>query len=262
MSEKATTEETNSDAAKGEVVETNVGETNAETAVEKKPRESPRKKPLHSRPVPVGNAPIYRFTRFWVLVHFRLGGGRVFGQENIPRKGRFIFAANHVSHLDPPLVSSLSPRRPHTIAKKELFEHPFLNKYFRALGAFPIDRGKADRKAIRHAIDMLESDAPLLIFPEGSQSRNGELGEAAIGLGMIAHATKAPIIPVYLRGTEQAFSPANPRFGFARVEVHYGAPLDLSGEYSRRGDRATLDAIGAKTMAAIAALRDGNRAAS
>jgi 1-acyl-sn-glycerol-3-phosphate acyltransferase len=208
------------------------------------------------RPVPVGNAPIYRLTRFFVLAHFRLGGGRVFGQENIPRKGRFIFAPNHVSHLDPPLVSSLSPRRPHTIAKKELFEKPFFDKYFRALGAFPIDRGKADRKAIRHAIELLESEAPLLIFPEGTRSKTGELGQAAIGLGMIAHATKAPIIPVYLHGTEQAFSPMNPKFGFVKIEVHYGAPLDLSQEYSRRGDRATVDAIGEKTMAAIAALRE------
>jgi 1-acyl-sn-glycerol-3-phosphate acyltransferase len=213
-------------------------------------------KPAPSRPIPVGNAPVYGVTRLFVLAYFRLGGGRVFGQENMPGKGRFILAPNHVSHLDPPLVSSLSPRRPHTLAKKELFEKSFFDKYFRALGAFPIDRGKADRKAIRHAIELLESEAPLLIFPEGTRSKTGELGQAAIGLGMIAHATKSPIIPVYLRGTDQALSPMNPKFAVVKIEVHYGAPLDLSEEYSRRGDRATIDAIGEKTMTAIAALRD------
>lgn len=216
------------------------------------------KKPAPSRPIPVGIAPIYGLTRFIVLVHFRLGRGRVFGQENIPRQGRFIFAANHISYLDPPLVSSLSTRRPHTIAKKELFEKPIFDKFFRSLGAFPIDRGKADRKAIRYAIDMLESEAPLLIFPEGARSKTGEMGQAAIGLGMIAHATKAPIIPVYLHGTDQAVSPMNPKFGIVKVDVHFGAPLDLSEEYSRRGDRSTIDAIGEKAMAAIAALRDGS----
>lgn len=250
MSEEVENEEVKSEEA--EVA----NEAATKVTGEKKPRERTRKKPAYSRPVPVGNAPVYRFTRFFVLAHFRLGKGRVYGVENIPRKGRFIFAANHVSYLDPPLVSSLSPRRPHTIAKKELFEHPFLDKYFRALGAFPIDRGKADRKAIRHAIELLESEAPLLIFPEGGRSQTGELEAAGIGLGMIAHATKAPIIPVYLRGADQAVSPMNPKLSVVKVEVHYGKPLDLSAEYSRRGDRATLDAIGEKTMAAIAALRD------
>lgn len=247
-----------SEEVENEEVKSEAGEAPLKVTGEKKPRQRTRKKSAHSRPVPVGNAPVYRFTRFFVLAHFRLGKGRVFGVENIPRQGRFIFAANHVSYLDPPLVSSLSPRRPHTIAKKELFEHPFLDKYFRALGAFPIDRGKADRKAIRHAIELLESEAPLLIFPEGGRSQTGELEAAGIGLGMIAHATKAPIIPVYLRGADKAVSPMNPKLGIVKIEVHYGAPLDLSAEYSRRGDRATLDTIGEKTMAAIAALRDGN----
>lgn len=208
------------------------------------------------RPIPVGNAFIYRLTRVFVLAHFRAGGGRVFGQENIPLKGRFIFAPNHVSHLDPPLVSSFSPRRPHVMAKQELFKNALCAKYIRGLGAFPVDRGKADRKAIRHAIKILESDAPLLIFPEGTRSKTGELGPAEIGLGMIAHATKAPIIPVYLKGTDQAFSPMNPKFGIVKVEIHYGTPLQLDEEYAGRGDRATIEAIGQKTMQAIAALRD------
>ncbi len=208
-------------------------------------------------PVPVGNALVYGITRQFVLLHFRAGGGRVFGRENIPLKGRFIFAPNHVSHLDPPLVSSFSPRRPHVMAKKELFKKAFFAKYFQGLGAFPVDRGKADRKAIRHAIKMLESEAPLLIFPEGTRSKTGELGEAEIGLGMIAHATKAPIIPVYLKGTDQAFSAMNPKFGIVKIELHYGAPLNLEEEYAGRGDRTTIEAIGRKTMQAIAALRDG-----
>lgn len=207
-------------------------------------------------PVPVGNGLIYGPTRIVVLTYFKLGGGRVYGLENIPRQGRFIFAPNHISHLDPPLVSACSPRRPHVMAKQELFKNGLFSKYIRGLGAFPVDRGKADRKAIRHAIKMLESDAPLLIFPEGTRSKTGELGAAEIGLGMIAHATKAPIIPVYLKGTDQAFSAMNPKFAVVQIEIHYGAPLQLDEEYAGRGDRATIEAIGSKTMQAIAALRD------
>lgn len=208
------------------------------------------------KPIPSGNALVYGISRFFVKTYLRLGGGQAFGQDNIPLKGRFILAANHVSHLDPPLLSSYSPRCPHVIAKKELFENPVLAWYFRGLGAFPVDRGKADRKAIRHSIKLLESGAPLMIFPEGTRSLDGTLGKAEIGLGMIAHATQSPIIPVYLQGTEQAASAMNPKFRIVKIHLHYGKPIDLREEYSTRGGREVIEAIGEKTMQAIADLRD------
>lgn len=209
-----------------------------------------------------GNNLIYNLTRQGVLAYHRLGKIRAFGIENIPREGRFILAPNHVSHLDPPIISIYSPRRPHVIAKSELFVNPILNKWFRGLGAFPIVRGKADRKAIRHAIQILETDQGMLIFPEGTRSRDGALSEAEIGLGMIAHSTKSPIVPVFVKGTEQAFSPQRPGFRLVNVEIHYGAPLLFEAEYSRRGDRATLEAIGTQTMQAIADLRDQSKSKS
>lgn len=206
-----------------------------------------------------GNNLIFNVTKQFVLAYHRLGTTRVFGLENFPQTGRVILAPNHVSHLDPPILSIYSPRRPHVIAKSELFVNPFLNKWFRGLGAFPIVRGKADRKAIRHAVSLLEAEEAVLIFPEGTRSTTGVLGDAEIGLGMIAHSTKSPILPMFVRGTEQAFSPVRPGFRRVHVEIHFGKPLLFVAEYSRRGDRATLESIGAQTMAAIAALRDGSQ---
>lgn len=207
-------------------------------------------------PIPVGNPLIYGLSRILVKAYLKLGKGEVSGQENIPDKGSFILAANHISHLDPPLLSAYSPRRPHVIAKKELFENRLLAWYFRCLGAFPVDRGKADRKAIRHAIKLLKSGAPLMIFPEGTRSLDGTLGQAEIGLGMMAHATRSPIVPVYLQGTEQAASPLNPKFRVVKVRMKYGKPVDLQEEYSSSGGREIIESIGEKTMRAIADLRD------
>jgi len=206
-----------------------------------------------------GNNLTYGITKQFVLAYHRLGKTRVFGLENFPKTGRVILAPNHVSHLDPPILSIYSPRRPHVIAKSELFSNPLVGKWFRGLGAFPIIRGKADRKAIRHAVSLLEAEEAVLIFPEGTRSKTGVLGEAEIGLGMIAHATKSPIVPMFVRGTEQAFSPQRPGFRRVHVEIHFGQPLLFEAEYSRRGDRATLESIGAQTMAAIAALRDQSK---
>ena len=203
-----------------------------------------------------GNNLIYGITKQFVLAYHRLGKVRAFGLENFPKTGRVILAPNHVSHLDPPILSIYSPRRPHVIAKNELFANALTDKWFRGLGAFPIVRGKADRKAIRHAVSLLEAEEVVLIFPEGTRSKTGALGAAEIGLGMIAHATKSPILPMFVKGTERAFSPQHPGFHRVNVEIHIGKPLLFEAEYSRRGDRATLESIGAQTMAAIAALRD------
>jgi 1-acyl-sn-glycerol-3-phosphate acyltransferase len=212
--------------------------------------------PLEKRRKKPGHPLVYNLTRWFFLAYFRIGGVKVFGQENIPLKGRFVFAPNHVSHLDPPMVSIYSPRRPHALAKSELVTNKLVGLYYRGLGAFPIARGKADRRVIRYAIELLKNEEPLLIFPEGTRSKTGEFGEAEIGLGMIAHAAKAPIIPVYIRGTQNALSSVRPGVRFVKSEIHYGKPLLFEEEYSRRGDRETLEAIGNRTMQEIIAMRE------
>lgn len=207
-----------------------------------------------------GNPVIYHITRAVCKFYFWLGGIKVIGQENIPRSGRFILAPNHASHLDPPMVSIYAPRRPHALAKSELFENRLIGIYYAGLGAFPIQRGRADRKAIRRAIEVLEHEEPLLIFPEGTRTKTGEIGPAEIGLGMIAHAAKAPIVPVYIKGTQNCLSPVRPGIRLVKSELHYGKPLLFEEEYSRRGDRATLEAINARVMQEIHAMCDAAHA--
>ena len=101
-----------------------------------------------------------------------------------------------------------------------------------------------------------------MIFPEGTRSTDGALGTAEIGLGMIAHATHSPVVPIYMKGTHKAFSSMHPGFRLTATEIHYGKPLCFEEEYSRRGDRATLEAINARVMQEIAALRDKANAAT
>ena len=231
----------NSEQAKGEPKKTS-------------PAKAP-KKPYVAGSDHAGRPVIYNLTRAFFLAYFKLGGVKVYGRENIPRSGRFIFAPNHVSHLDPPLVSIYAPRRPHAVSKSELFENPVVAFLYSGLGAFPIQRGRADRKAIRRAIEILEHDEPLLIFPEGTRSKTGEFGPPEIGLGMIAHAAKAPILPVYVKGTQNCLSPVRPGVRFTKTELHFGRPLLFEEEYARRGDRATLEAINARVMEEMRALR-------
>ena len=103
---------------------------------------------------------------------------KVEGTENIPKDGPLVIASNHLSLLDPPVLGTAATRKVHFMAKEELFV-PVLGTIYKILGAFPVRRGGADRAAIKHGIDILESGQVLAIFPEGTRSKTGELGEGS-----------------------------------------------------------------------------------
>lgn len=196
---------------------------------------------------------------FWFMsqvyvAYLRVGGWKVHGLKHIPQSGPVIFAPNHASLLDPPLVGVSSPRKPFIMAKAELF-HGLVGWAIRQMGSFPVKRGGADRAAFKVARQVLAQGYPLLIFPEGTRTRTGDLGPAEVGVAMLAHAEKVPVVPIYIAGTQRALSPMSKGFRFVRVEIFFGKPLLFEEEYARKGDRATLTAIGDKIMAEIAALK-------
>ena len=97
----------------------------------------------------------------WVL--FKLGLRlNVEGTENIPQAGPLVIASNHLSLLDPPVIGVAATRKVHFMAKQELFV-PILGDIYKALGAFPVRRGGADRAAIKHGIDILKDNKVLAI---------------------------------------------------------------------------------------------------
>lgn len=168
------------------------------------------------------------------------------GVENIPAAGGVLFVSNHVSNLDPPLVATgARPRRMHYMAKKELFRNRVVARVIRGLGAFPVDRGGADRAAMRTARDLLQAGEALLMFPEGTRSRDGELGPAWPGAGSLALVEDVTVVPVAIWGSQRRLGP---------VRVVFGPPVDLSdldtGPRSGRAQQA-VDRI----MAEISRLR-------
>lgn len=145
---------------------------------------------------------------------------RIEGAENIPKDGPLVIACNHLSLLDPPVLGTAATRKVHFMAKEELFV-PVLGDIYRLLGAFPVRRGGADRAAIKHGIDILESNQVLAIFPEGTRSKTGELGKAQPGALMMASKVKATIVPACIIGTDYK------RHGriWPKVMVRFGKPM-------------------------------------
>ena len=199
----------------------------------------------------------YAVTRVFVrLLMPLLGGITVRGGENIPDRGPVLLAINHRSYMDPPYLSMATGRQLHLMAKEQLFHIPVFGPYIRALGAFPVKRGAADRGAIRQAIDELKAGHVLGIFPEGTRADPGTLLPAERGFALIAKQTGIPIVPVALEGTDRVHPKHAKRLHRARVTATIGKPITAGEMLAANADpdKDGLTIIGEATTRMIAAL--------
>lgn len=149
------------------------------------------------------------------------------GQENIPQDGPFIIAANHFNYFDPLMVAlGIRNRQIHYMAKQEIFENPVGAAIFKGLNAFPVNRGKADIKAIKYACDILNGGNILGIFPEGTRSKTGDIGEAKFGVINIASKTKCDILPVSLYNEDHLKKHSRVTVRFGEVIKYESLGLD------------------------------------
>jgi 1-acyl-sn-glycerol-3-phosphate acyltransferase len=146
------------------------------------------------------------------------------GVERIPRSGPVILAANHLSNADPIILASVLPRPSAFMAKQELLRFPGMSTIVRMYGSFTVRRGAADREAIRQALSVLEGGRVLGLFPEGTRSRSGSLGEPRAGVGMLALRTGAAVVPIGIVGTDHV-APYKLLWRRPRVSVRVGEPI-------------------------------------
>jgi 1-acyl-sn-glycerol-3-phosphate acyltransferase len=169
-------------------------------------------------------------TRLWVLPLLRLTiGMRIYGLKHVPKRGGAVVIANHLDWFDPILLVAAGPRPILWMAKAEVFNFPVLRWFARQAGAFPVDRGKPDRTALRHAQQLLADGLLVGVFPEGTRSRTGGLIQPFPGASMVATRSGAPIIPCAIVGSERLpLSGKKPQErGRTRVSVIYGEPFRL-----------------------------------
>jgi 1-acyl-sn-glycerol-3-phosphate acyltransferase len=199
--------------------------------------------------------------RFFRVVFAGYFGWRYFNRERVPLSGPVILAANHISFIDPPLVGAPLPRAVCYLARDTAFRFPVFGWLLRRWNAVPVDRDGGGASGLRRMLEALESGNGIVIFPEGTRSSNGRLQPARAGVGLLVLKTEAPVVPVRVFGTFEAFGRhmrlprPNP------VAVKYGKPLwfeSLRAE-SRACEKARLkeiyQQIGDEIMAAISALQ-------
>lgn len=176
------------------------------------------------------------FCLLWLRLYHRLSVEAV---HHVPRQGAFIVAANHCSNLDPVIVGVACPRRLRFMAKEELFRVPLLGALIGALGAVPVPR--ADRQGaaavLRLTLSRLEGKENVLVFPEGTRSRNGRLGALEGGVALLAVKTGLPVVPAYVDGSYRAL-PSGASFPHpVKIRLFFGQPIrasEFAGEMPER----------------------------
>lgn len=177
----------------------------------------------------------YKFIRFIVAVYLHVRYKiTVIGEDNIPIYGPVVIASNHISDLDPPLIGVTIKRELSFFAKQELFKIPVLGMIISNLNAFPVNRGKGDRAALKKSVEVLKDNNVLVIFPEGTRSKDKQLGTLQEGASFIASKANAMIVPAAIKGE------LNRKEG---IQVIYGKPLNvekLMAEGKKRKDITQL----------------------
>jgi 1-acyl-sn-glycerol-3-phosphate acyltransferase len=166
---------------------------------------------------------LWRLIRFIVRVIVAIiADVHIIGRQNEPETGPLIIASNHLSWTDIPLIPAFLKRRVVYMAKEEAFQGKvgWLVRFF---GAFPVKRGEADRQSLRASEEQLKAGRILGIFPEGTRSKIHKLGRAHAGMGMIALRSGAPILPIAIYGSENAFKKFRPR-----ITIIFGEPMILT----------------------------------
>lgn len=193
---------------------------------------------------------VINLTRFIFKVFYRM---RVYGLEHYC-KGGAILAPNHVSYFDPPIVAAASPENIHFLARETLFRSWF-GKMITALNAHPVQGHANNLKAIKTICGLLQKGYKVILFPEGTRSKDNMLGEIKPGIGMLVSRSETAIIPVYVHGTYKIW-PRTRKFPrlFGKTAVVFGSPICWE-DYADMDKKEAQEHIAQRLTTALEELR-------
>jgi len=183
-------------------------------------------------------------------IFFRL---RIVGSVNCPKTGPLIIAPNHTSFLDPLIAGFAVPRPVNFMARRSLFRNRIFGNIIKSVNAFPLRREGADVGAMRTAIDKLCHGKAVLIFPEGTRSKDENLGVARAGIGFLAASSGANILPCYIKGSREVLPKGSIFPRFKKITVYVGRPLKI---YKNKSEKEYYMQVAEDTMAAIRDLKN------
>jgi 1-acyl-sn-glycerol-3-phosphate acyltransferase len=184
--------------------------------------------------------------RSWSSVMLRVVGARVRYHDpaGALRRSRCIFIANHQSNVDIWVLGKVLPQGARFVAKHELFRIPVLGRAMRASGFIPINRSNRAEavRSLTRAAETIRTGRPVILFPEGTRSRDGKLQPFKKGAFHLALLAGVPVVPVVIRGTFEIMPPKSIRVRPGPVEVQFEEPIDPVG-FGSAGPHELLQAV-------------------
>ncbi|TDQ41546.1 lysophospholipid acyltransferase family protein [Aureibacillus halotolerans] len=171
---------------------------------------------------------------------FRL---EVHGKEHVPKTGGVLLCCNHKSNLDPVILGVGCPREVRYMAKEELFKAPAGKWLMESLKVIPVKRGQSDKLALRKGLAVLQEGEVYGMFPEGTRSKTGELGEGLGGAGFFALRSNAAIVPSAVIGDYRMFG---------KLKLAFGPPISFeSAREEKLSSKEATELIMSKISALI-----------
>lgn len=153
------------------------------------------------------------------------------GQENIPAEGAVVYAANHNSYFDAPIMMTQVRGMPGFLMKKELGKIPGARLWLESIGCIFVDRSdmRAAATALKEAEENVRNGISMAVFPEGTRSKDGKVGEFKGGAFKIAQRTGVPIVPVAIRGSADIFENHGNRITPGVIRMRILPPVEVKG---------------------------------
>ncbi|MFZ0394485.1 MAG: lysophospholipid acyltransferase family protein [Terracidiphilus sp.] len=195
----------------------------------------------------------HRIARVWAraCLAASLGSLTVRGLENLPHPRTAVYGANHTSYMDIPVIFSALPFQFRILAKKELWQWPFIGWYLNRSGQIPIDATSAHAalSSLGAGVKALRAGMPLFVFPEGSRTPDGELKDFVAGAAFLAIRAQVPVVPIALAGVYHLLPIHTRHFYPCPMTITIGKPIPTTGLTMRQADELT-----AQVRSAIASM--------
>jgi 1-acyl-sn-glycerol-3-phosphate acyltransferase len=210
---------------------------------------------------PVSMPPFYRVCRWFLTAFFKVWF-RLKSREahHVPPEGPVILASNHASFADPPMVGAAVRRMVNYLARANLFDNPLFGWWLRNVGVVPVDRDGGTASGLRTILGRLKQGCAILLFPEGTRTSDGQLQPARSGIGLMVIKSGAPVVPVRIKGSFEAWGRQHRVPVPRRVEVRFGPMLRFDPQVaeaatcSKERLKQIYQEVSDQIMAAIAAL--------
>lgn len=175
----------------------------------------------------------------------------VVGADRLPTSGPFVIAPVHRSNLDFFLVGMISPRPIRWMAKSSIFLGGWIDRFLMAMGAFPVQRDRVDRDALRQCEALLRAGEPVVVFPEGRRRDGPVVHEVFDGPAFVACRQRVPVVPVGIGGSDRAMPIGSKWIRPRKVAIVVGEPLYPDVSVEGRVPRSTVTSFSVELRAAV-----------